>query len=82
MAVGPWTRLLSELCLWEIVGKAELCSDGHTHIVLDVLQRRCSGGGSVQRGRRLFQLVVGDREKLLVFLEKTLGEMDAMPVYV
>lgn len=44
----------------------------------------CSKGTVVGEavGRRLFQLVVGDREKLLVFLEKTLGEMDAMPVYV
>lgn len=33
----------------------------------------------MQRGRRLFQLVVGGREKLL---EKTLGEMDAMSMYV
>lgn len=49
--------------------------------MLGVLQRQCSGGGSVRRGRRLFQLVVGDEEKLLVFLEKTLGEMDAMSMY-
>lgn len=63
----------------EILGKAELCSEGHAHVVLAVLQRQCSGGGSMQRGRRLFQLVVGGREKLL---EKTLGEMDAMSMYV
>lgn len=79
---GPWTHLLSELCPCEILGKAELCRDGHAHVVLGVLQRHWSGGGSVQRGRRLFQLMVGDREKLLVFLEKTLGEMDAMSMYV